>query len=267
MKEENKVFSRTFVNMCVMSALAAFAVFLFYFSGWAPEYLRTAMQSGGFMLPMVIVASVVDSINPCAFSVLILTIGFLMSLDKDRKTILRLGGVYILGIFLVYILIGLGILQALQAFSVPHFMAKVGAVILVVLGLLNIINDFFPSFPIKVKIPKFAHSRIASLMEKGSLPATFLLGFLVGLYEFPCTGGPYLMILGLLHDKESFWSGLSYLVIYNLLFILPLIIILLVSGSRAVLDKVQALKSSETKNMKFWGGVITVALGLIIFAL
>lgn len=267
MYDENGNFSRRFINICTVSLLAVFAAAVFYMSGFVPEFLKQAMADKSLMLPMVILASLVDSINPCAFSVLILTIAFLMSLNKSRRTILEMGGVYILGIFSVYILIGLGIVQALMFFGVPNFMAKAGALVLVVFGLLNIINDFFPSFPIKVKIPQFAHKRIAYIMEKASLPSSYFLGIIVGLYEFPCTGGPYLMILGLIHDNETFWSGFWYLVLYNLIFVLPLVVILLISGSKPVLAKVSEWKGAESKNMRFWGGVITVLLGLIIFAL
>ena len=225
------------------------------------------MQSGKYTLLLVLISSVIDSINPCAFSVLILTIAFLMSLGRDRNTILRIGGVYVFGIFLTYVFIGLGILQALQFLNVPHFMAKMGAVVLIIVGSINIINDFFPSFPIKIKIPQFAHKRIANLMEKGTLPAIFLLGIMVGLYEFPCTGGPYLMILGLLHDKETYLSGFLYLVLYNFIFVLPLLTILLISSSRTVLKKVQEWKGEESRNMRFYGGIATIILGVIIFFL
>jgi cytochrome c biogenesis protein CcdA len=156
-----------------------------------------ALSSGGtWLLPLVAVSALIDSINPCAFSILILTIAFLFSLGKLRSHILTIGGTYILGLFLVYVLIGLGILQALHLFNTPHFMAKVGASLLVALGAINLVNVFFPRFPIKLKIPQAAHRKMAELMEKGSLPTAFLLGGLVGLCEFPCTGGPYLMVLG-----------------------------------------------------------------------
>lgn len=254
-------------NIGVVSLIAVILIAAFYFSGSLPELMKSALSDGRFMLPLVVVSSIVDSINPCAFSVLILTIAFLMSLGKERKEIEKIGGVYIFGIFLTYILIGLGILQVLQFLNVPHFMAKVGAVVLIILGSINIINEFFPSFPIKIKIPQFAHRRIAVLMEKGSVPASFFLGIMVGLYEFPCTGGPYLMILGLLHDEGTYVSGLLYLVLYNFIFILPLIVILAISRSQFILDKVQKWKSSETRNMKFWGGIATIILGVIIFML
>jgi len=199
-------------------------------------------QSNEILWPIVVIAALIDSINPCAFSVLILTIGFLVSLGKSRSGILKVGGVYILGIFATYIFIGLGILQTLSFLSIPHFMAKIGAVILILVGVINLLNEFFPKFPIKLKIPQLAHGRIASLMEQASVPTAFILGAVVGFYEFPCTGGPYLLILGLLHDQATFYSGLSYLVLYNLIFILPLVVILLIGSDKGLLAKVQIWK-------------------------
>ncbi|MBI4087922.1 hypothetical protein HY418_00890 [Candidatus Kaiserbacteria bacterium] len=224
-------------------------------------------DGGKWMLPLVGVAALIDSINPCAFGILLLTIAFLLSLQKTRASILKIGGVYILGLLTVYFLIGLGILQVLHLFNTPHFMAKVGAVLLIALGGINLINEFFPSFPIKLRIPQAAHTKMASLMNKASLPAVFLLGALVGLCEFPCTGGPYLMVLGLLHDQGTYLAGVGYLLLYNLIFILPLVLILFIASDNALLTKVQAWKKSETKHMRLWGGIAMVILGILIFAL
>ena len=222
-------------------------------------------SEGTWLLPLVVVAALIDSINPCAFSILILTIAFLFSIGKLRSSVLEIGSAYILGIFLVYTLIGLGILQALHIFNTPHFMANVGASLLIVLGLINITNEFVPAFPIKLRIPHAAHHRMAELMEKGSLPSAFVLGGLVGLCEFPCTGGPYLMVLGLLHDQTTRSAGLGYLMLYNLLFILPLVIILLIAGEKTLVEKLQDWKQRETRTMRFGGGIAMIALGMIIF--
>lgn len=221
-------------------------------------------RQGTWMLPLVVVASLIDSINPCAFGILLLTVGFLLSLGKVRSDILKFGSVYIIGLFAVYILIGLGILQALHIFNTPHFMAKVGAVLLVALGGLNLVNQFFPSFPIKVRIPQAAHHAIAKLMGKASIPAVFLLGLLVGLCEFPCTGGPYLMVLGLLHDQGTYFAGIGYLLLYNLIFISPLILLLLIASNKGVLEKVKQWKKEENSNMRLWGGIAMIILGLLI---
>lgn len=224
-------------------------------------------DGGKWLLPLVGVAALIDSINPCAFGILLLTIAFLLSIGKMRSGILKIGGMYIFGLFTVYLLIGLGILQALHIFNTPHFMAKVGAFVLIAFGGINLINEFFPSFPIKFRIPQAAHHKIAELMNRASLPAVFLLGALVGLCEFPCTGGPYLMILGLLHDQGTYLGGVGYLFLYNLIFIIPLILILLIASNGTLLENVKQWKKSETKNMHLWGGIAMVILGALILLL
>jgi cytochrome c biogenesis protein CcdA len=143
-------------------------------------------------------------------------------------------------------------------------MAKVGAALLILWGVLSIVGDLFPSFPIRLKIPDSAHSTLARLMEKASTPTAFLLGALVGLFEFPCTGGPYLMILGLLHDDSTFAAGFGYLVLYNLIFVLPLVLILGIASNRAILDKVQEWRRNNMKGFHFWAGTAIILLGIII---
>lgn len=249
-------------------ALALAASVVFFRAGTSGTAALWAISNeGSWLLPLVGVAALIDSINPCAFSVLLVTIAFLFSLGKLRASVLEIGAAYILGIFLVYMLIGLGMLQVLHLFDTPHFMAKLGASLLIVLGLVTLTNHFVPAFPVKLKMPQFAHGRMAQLMEKSSLPSAFVLGGLVGVCEFPCTGGPYLMVIGLLHDRATHMAGLGYLLLYNVIFVLPLGVILLLSSDRTLLAKVEAWKKSNTGSMRLWGGQAMVLLGLVIFAL
>lgn len=257
--------SKKFLILVSVGILLLASVWFFKFGNFGTTALWNLSDGGKWLLPLVGIAALIDSINPCAFSILLLTIAFLLSIGKMRSSILKIGSFYVLGIFAVYILIGLGILQALHLFNTPHFMAKVGASLLIALGAINLISEFFPSFPIKIRIPRGAHQKMAELMEKASLPTAFVLGALVGLCEFPCTGGPYLMVLGLLHDQGTYFSGLGYLLLYNLIFILPLIIILLIASDSALLEKVKEWKKSENKNMRVWGGIATIILGVLIF--
>src|SRR3989338_6574974 len=207
-------------------------------------------NEGQWLFPLVGIAALLDSINPCAFSILILTIAFLFSIRQIRSKILEIGGAYILGIFLVYILIGLGILQALHLFNTPHFMGKLGAFLLIFLGGINVINEFNPNFPLKLKIPATAHHKMAQLMNKSSMSAAFGLGILVGLCEFPCTGGPYLMALGLLHDNVTYLRGAAYLLWYNVLFVLPLVVILLIASDAALIEKLQQWKNTNIRSLQ-----------------
>ena len=259
--------SRKFITLVVIVVALFGLVAVFRTSGFGAGILWKISNGGTWLFPLIVVSSLIDSINPCAFSILVLTIAFLFSLGRIRSDILKIGASYIVGIFLIYLLIGLGILQTLHLFNTPHFMAKVGASLLILWGLLGLINHFFPAFPIKLHIPKGAHSKMAQLMENSSLPAAFLLGGLVGLCEFPCTGGPYLMALGLLHDKTTFLTGFGYLLLYNVIFVLPLVLILFIASEQRLLEKVQAWKKQETGAMRLWGGLAMIVLGRLIFVL
>jgi len=259
--------SKKLTILITLAALLFGVVILLKTGNIGTTMLWNLSNEGQWLLPLVGIAALIDSINPCAFGILLLTIAFLLSIGKIRSGILKIGGVYILGLFTVYLLIGLGILQALHIFNTPHFMAKAGAGLLIVLGFINLINEFFPSFPLKLAIPQSAHHKMAELMNKASYPTAFLLGALVGICEFPCTGGPYLMVLGLLHDQGTYLAGVGYLLLYNLIFILPLVVILALASDNALLEKVSAWKKSETGRMRLWGGIAMVILGLVIFFL
>src|SRR3989338_3584312 len=99
-------------------------------------------DQGTWLLPLVGVSALIDSINPCAFSILLLTVAFLIGLKQTRGRILFLGGVYVIGIFTAYLLIGFGLLQALHLFNTPHFVGKAAAWLLIGLGGINLINEF-----------------------------------------------------------------------------------------------------------------------------
>ena len=261
----------TMINKRKILAMATFAVIIIgiillysgFFNFHAPD-LRTYK---GWMPALIGIAALVDSVNPCAFSVLFLSVTFLFSLGKSRKEIIKAGLAYIFGIFATYVLIGLGVLKVLSLFNIPNLMSKIGATAIIIFGVIALINEFLPNFPIKLKIPSFAYGNIAKLMEKATLPAALLLGFVVGLFEFPCTGGPYLFVLGLLHDQGNYFKGLAYLLFYNLIFVLPLLVILAVSVNKKVLEAVDGVRRAETKQARIWLALIMILLGSLVFVI
>ena len=257
--------NKKLVILITIGALLLSSVILLKTGNIGTTALWNLSDEGKWLLPLVGIAALIDSINPCAFGILLLTIAFLLSIGKMRSGILKIGGVYILGILTVYILIGLGILQALHIFNTPHFMAKVGASLLIALGGINLINEFFPSFPIKLKIPTFAHKAMGGLLEKATFPAAFGLGLLVGLCQFPCMGGPYLMVIGLLRDQVTYMSGFGHLLLYNLILALPLVAVLWVSANNALLGKMQEWKNNNMNGLKLWAGIVMIIIGVLIF--
>ena len=229
------------------------------------SFIWNLSNKGVWILPLVLVSALLDSVHPCSFSILLITIAFLFGMQMTRKKILQIGGIYIAGIFSAYLLIGLGILKVLHLFNTPHFMGKLGATILIVFGVINILNEFFPKFPIKLKIPNVSHTAMGRLMERASFPAAFGLGLLVGICQFPCMGGPYLMVIGLLRDQVTYFSGFGYLVLYNLILIVPLVAVLWVTADKTIVDKVQEWKKSNMKGLKFWAGLAMIIIGILIF--
>ncbi len=258
MTNKNRVFA---IVLFVIITGGLVLLYSGFFNFHAPD-LRTYK---GWMPALIGTAALVDSVNPCAFSVLFLSITFLFGLGKSRRDVVKAGLAYVFGIFATYTLIGLGILKVLSLFNIPNLMSKIGATAIITFGVVALINEFFPNFPIKLKIPKFAYGNIAKLMEKATLPAALLLGFVVGLFEFPCTGGPYLFVLGLLHDESNFLKGLVYLLFYNLVFVLPLIVILAISVNKKVLQVVDNIRRAETKKARIWLALAMIFLGSLVF--
>src|ERR1035437_9055796 len=248
---------KTLITLAIILVAIIGIIILKHSSGTA-SFIWNLSNKGVWLLPLVLVSSLLDSVHPCSFSILLITIAFLFGMQLTRKKILQIGGTYIAGIFTAYLLIGLGILKVLHIFNTPHFMGKLGASLLIVFGLINILSQLFPKFPIKLKIPSISHNRMASLMERASFPAAFGLGLLVGICQFPCMGGPYLMVIGLLRDQVTYLSGFGYLMFYNLILILPLSIVLWISADKTIVDKAQEWKNKNINSVKLWAGIAMV---------
>ncbi len=238
------------------------------------EALATAMAAAGplpvgaanlaQLLPAVVITGLLDSVNPCAFAVILLLLAFLFTLRKARSHILMLGAVYIGMIFLVYFAIGLGLLGTVRLSDEPHFVARVGAWILIGLGVVNLIEYRFPNFPLKLHMPAFAGARTQQLIRQATLPATIGAGILVGLCTFPCSGGIYVSVITLLNAKTTLAWGVGYLALYNVMFVLPLIAILLATGNRVTAKAWASWERQHALNIRLWYGAVMVSLGAVV---
>lgn len=248
-------------------ATAIIALLIFKSSPVASTWIWNMSDKGAWLLPLVFFSALLDSIHPCSFSILLLTIAFLFGMQMTRKRILQVGGTYILGIFASYLLIGLGILKVLHLFNTPHFMGKLGAALLIGFGIINILNEFFPRFPIKLRLPHSAHHAMSGLMERASIVAALALGLLVGICQFPCMGGPYLMVIGLLRDQMTYVKGFGYLLFYNVILTLPLFVVLFIAADKVLVEKVQEWQKQERSTIRWVGGLLMILLGLLIYLL
>jgi|LGVE01.1.fsa_nt_gb cytochrome c biogenesis protein CcdA len=203
----------------------------------------------GFFL--VVGAGLLDGFNPCAIALLLLFVSLLGFSEKKRVLIL-VSIVYIFALFISYFLIGTLFLSVLEKYaaafaSILVFINWFIALLCLLLFTLNI-YDFFQIRKanygkIKSQLPKFIQRFNKKIVKTFTnsinseennrglisiLLLTFILGILLSVTELLCTGGIYLPILYGIHTIQSSYAYIL-LLIYNLMFVVPLIIIAVVA--------------------------------------
>lgn len=216
-------------------------------------------------LGLVLGSAAIDSINPCAIGVLILMISIILGGHKSIARMLFLGGLYISSIFLTYLLAGLGLLFFLG--SVPLFVTEyisitVGSII-VILGLVEIKDYFWYSRGFSLGIPVRFAKKIHDLAKNITVPGVILTGAFVAGVELPCTGAPYLAIITILSTNFNLMAFLM-LVLYNIVFVLPLIIILLLVAGGTKLPAIKMWKQEARGFMRLAIGLLLVGLGWLL---
>lgn len=217
-------------------------------------------------LATVVSAAFVDSINPCAIAVLLILMGALLA-SGDRKRALRAGLAFTISIYIVYFLFGLGLYSAIQVSGLSFWFYKLIGFVAIVVGLFNI-KDYFKygAGGFVMEIPRRWRPHLKKLLGGVTSPiGAFLMGFLVCLFELPCTGGPYLFILGLLAEKTTQMAAIPILLLYNLVFVIPLILLtIMIYLGLTNVEKAFEWKERNIRRLHLVAGLIMLALGLMV---
>ncbi|MFH1062018.1 MAG: hypothetical protein V1747_03935 [Candidatus Omnitrophota bacterium] len=187
---------------------------------------------------VVIFAGLIDGINPCAFITLVFFVSVLSLLKKTKKEILLVGGVFALSVFLTYVLLGLGAFKLIKLASVNLGISRVISIIALILALGLAVFNFLDFLKykrsnnpndLKLKLPKSIRRVInrlirAKMQTRNLIFGALVLGFLISLLESVCTGQVYLpTIIYIFQQKKMLFKALFYLILYNIMFIVPLI--------------------------------------------
>jgi cytochrome c biogenesis protein CcdA len=264
-------------NIAVLAALSIIGLGALALTGlYHPGAPSQAMQIylPRITLPAVIIAGAVDGINPCAFTVLLLFITALTSslqvgqqnVKALRARVLGMGAIYIMAVFLTYLALGVGLLTSLDFFTRQHVPARLGALVAILLGLWMLKDYFLSDVGWRLQAPGQVGSLARRMAQRATLPALVVGGFLIGLCTVPCSGAVYLGVLSLLALQPTALLGYSYLVLYNVVFVLPLVGILIAASARPTLNRLAHwnLHHKEWTRLMLGGGV--VAMGLLILA-
>jgi len=260
--------------LSVLTIIALGAIALTGF--WHPQAPDADMQAylPNITLPTVLVAGVIDGINPCAFTVLLLFITALLtsvqvgaqSVNAIRMRILSRGGIYIAAIFVTYLALGIGLLQTINLFTRQHLPARLGALFAILFGLWMLKDFFLPDWGWRLQAPGQVGAMAHGAAQKATVPALIVGGFLIGLCTVPCSGAVYLGVLSLLALQPSAMLGYGFLVLYNLVFVLPLIVILVAASARPTLNRLAHWNIHHKEWVRLVLGAGVVIMGLLILA-
>ncbi len=265
------------ISAAILGLLTGLAL-LAYLTGAPGRYGRlgaSMLTTPAATLPTVAVAALVDSINPCAFTLLLIFIAsvtaFLKtvegkSLQETRSVLYRYGAVYIGAIFFTYLILGLGFLKVSAFFAGNHLGSRLAALIAVLLGLWMVKDALLPEVGLRLQAPKRVGVMVQQLARKASVPGMVGLGVLVGLCTVPCSGAVYLSVLAMLSLQQTFLQAFAYLLLYNALFVLPLGVILVAASARPTLNRLARWNLHHREGMRLGMGLGVCALGLIILA-
>jgi cytochrome c biogenesis protein CcdA len=256
-----------FVGLGVAAALSLATIALVPFS---------TASFGGLTAPIVVGSGFADGFNPCAFALLVLfatyTLTLLNAVTADgsptpsaRRTLLGAGSLYVGAVVVTYFLIGLGLFSALSWLGEDHIVARVAAVIALLMAVWMLKDVFLPGVGPTMAAPSGTHGWMNKSMRRGGLAGMLIAGVLVGICTVPCSGAVYLSIIAVLHASGGGPVGLALLVLYNIAFILPLLSFLLLVSNRRVLGTLGRWNKRNGAAVKtvLALGVVVMTFGLL----
>jgi cytochrome c biogenesis protein CcdA len=236
-----------------------------------------AARFGGLTAPIVLASGFADGFNPCAFALLVLfatyTLTLVNSVTADGRptraashTLLGAGSLYVGAVFITYFLIGLGLFGFLSWLGEDHLVARVAAVVALLMAVWMLKDVFLPGWGPSMAAPSGTHGWMNKAMRRGGLAGMLIAGVLVGICTVPCSGAIYLDIIAVLHASGGGAVGLALLALYNVAFIVPLLIFLLAVSNRRVLGTLGRWNRSNGAVVKgvLALGVVAMSFGLLL---
>lgn len=240
------------------------------------------------MKPFVVTAAgLIDGINPCAFSVIIFFISFLALQGYRKRALVVIGLTFISAVFITYLLIGLGLFSFLYRLEGFWLVSRVInfsiGVFSIVLGMLSL-YDFFKfkktnkTEGLILQLPQAVKAQIHSVIGRhyrnknggaqksifGLVISALVTGFLVSILEAVCTGQTYLPTIVFILKNHYDLKALAYLLIYNLMFVMPLLVIFFMALWGATSEQFTKFLRSHLLSIKMLLALLFFTLGAFL---
>jgi len=231
--------------------------------------LATLLENRGISFALIATAGLLDGINPCAIGMLILLLGYLLVFAHDPHRMVRLGLIYIATVFVTYFLIGVTFSQFVdQLISQPWYqevshIIKYAIIAAIWVAALINIKDFFAYGKwFSLGVSKGEVPLLLKLIRKVDWHATILLGIAVTIFELPCSLPLYVGSIAIMTQTFHYVGTVLYLLLYNLMFITPLIIVFAILVKTHHIFEAKDVQERVNKWMKLTMGVAQVLIGI-----
>lgn len=215
-----------------------------------------------------------DSANPCAIAILaMILVSVLIQNPEKKKKVLYAGLAFVSAVFVGYMFYGIIIVQFFVKFAeIIRINSKLIysglGILAMIIGALNI-KDYFFYQPggIATEMPLSIRPYAKLFIKKiTSAKGAFTIGFLVTLFLLPCTIGPYIIASGLLSELGLFLA-LPWLIYYNIIFVLPMLIITgMVYYGFSKVEEISGWKERNIKRLHLIAGILLFLVGVSILA-
>jgi len=238
---------------------------------------RTSLieRLGSPALLAVLGTGLANGLNPCALATIVFFISYLAFSGRKGREILFVGVAFTLGVFLTYLLAGFGLLRLLEPldavrFDLRNWISGIGALLCLVLAFISF-RDYFTARrgrpeDVSLRLPRALQRRVHRIIRESSNVRAFVLmafaiGFVISVILLTCTSPLYVGVMFLIQDvPELRASAYLYILLYNLAFITPLVVIFLLAYFGATSGQLARVVGRQTGTIK----LLTASLFLVL---
>jgi hypothetical protein len=249
-------------------------------AGDVNEALWVRFQS--FTFGAIVIAALIDSVNPCAIATMIFLVSFLATQKRKRSEILATGLTFTFAVFITYLLLGIGAFKIITMLEHYYWVSrgiKWAAVCLAgAVGVISLADGLRfkktgDTKDIKLQLPKAVKLRIHKIITENMkgrrlIIGAFIAGFLVTLLEAICTGQVYLPTIVLMTrasgDGTMRFMGWLYLIMYCFIFVIPLLAVMIAAYYGMTWNKLAKITQNNLTLLKIVLGVVMIGLAVYL---
>ncbi|MBD3359260.1 MAG: hypothetical protein GF365_00930 [Candidatus Buchananbacteria bacterium] len=231
--------------------------------------LAALLENRGLSFSLVVIAGLLDGINPCAVGMLILLLGYLLVFAHEPHRMIKLGLIYIVTVFITYFLIGVVFSHTVYKLlewplyqEISHIIKYIIIGLIWLAALLNIKDVFFYGKWFSLGVTKSEVPILMRLIKKVDWPATILLGVVVTIFELPCSLPLYVGSIAIMTEAFSYIKTIGYLLVYDLMFILPLVVVFAILVKTHHIFEAKDIQERANKWMKLSMAIAQILIGI-----